>query len=102
MVCEDEIWLDSIETEDQGYGPCTCDDDYNSNVYSYACYDIKTTHAVECAASKDQCPEGWYQMGDRYNNNHDADARTKYCAVHNGTCAEGEVFYNPHSSSMQA
>jgi len=148
---EDEIWLDSIETEDQGYGPCTCDDDYNNNVYSYACYDIKTTHAVECAASKDQCPEGWYQMGDRYNNNHDVDeecghgdaafdggddtscgkrctcnfqyqsrdskvtigsteygmcydasARTKYCAVHSGTCAEGEVFYNPHSSSMQA
>jgi len=68
-----EEWLDTVTVASEGYGPCTCDDDYNSNVFSHGCYDIANTHAIECSASLDQCPEGWYDMGSRYNSGHSVD-----------------------------
>jgi len=65
---EDEIWLDPVEVVNQGHGPCTCDENFADNVYGFGCYDMYATHAVECTATSDQCPEGWYHLGHRFNN----------------------------------
>lgn len=65
-----EEWLTTDEVASEGFGPCTCDDDYNSNVFSHGCYDMQNTHAVECSATVDQCPEGWYDLGSRFNSGH--------------------------------
>jgi len=70
---EDEVWLNTEEVASEGLGPCTCDEDYNNNVFSHGCYDIQNTHAVECSANANQCPEGWYDMGSRFNSDHSVD-----------------------------
>lgn len=88
--CNDgEVWLNSFEAEDQGFGTCTCDDDYNNNVFGYACYDMKNTHAVECAANGDQCPEGWYHIGERFNSAHNVD----------DMCGHGDAAFGDDTSS---
>jgi len=65
-----EDWLDTASVANEGFGPCTCDDDYNNNVFSHGCYDMENTHAVECSATVDQCPEGWLDLGSRFNSGH--------------------------------
>jgi len=64
----DEIWLDPLEVIDQGHGPCTCDANFETNVYGFGCYDMTGTHAVKCTSTPEQCPEGWYHLGGRFNN----------------------------------
>lgn len=45
-----EEWLNPFQVENEGLGPCTCDDDYNSNVLIHTCIDTEVT----CTANKDQ------------------------------------------------
>lgn len=68
-----EEWLNSAAAASEGFGPCTCDDDYNNNIFSHGCYDMQNTHAVECSANANQCPDGWYDLGSRYNSDHSVD-----------------------------
>jgi len=67
----EEIWLDPLEVVDQGHGPCTCDANFETNVYGFGCYDMTGSHAVKCTSTADQCPEGWYHLGGRFNNQYD-------------------------------
>jgi len=64
-----EEWMFPKDVEKEGLS-CTCDDDYNENVYAYACYSMRT-HQVTCAAEKSDCMEGAYLMGPRYNAHHE-------------------------------
>jgi len=149
-----EDFLDASEVAAEGLGPCTCDDDFNSNVYTHGCYDMQNTHAVECSANAEQCPDGWYNLGYRFNSAHtvkedcghgdsafedqnggkstscgkrctcnfkyqsrdttlqvgstqyglcyDSVARSSYCSVKAETCAPGETFFGPHSSTLSS
>jgi len=58
-----EEWLNPFEVENEGLGPCTCDDDYNSNVLIHTCFGSEVT----CSANADQCPAGSFSFGDRFN-----------------------------------
>jgi len=50
--CEpDEEWLNPFEAEDEGLGPCTCDDDFNSNVLIHTCYEDSL---ISCSTTADQ------------------------------------------------
>jgi len=65
-VCLDgEVWFTPAKT-DANFISCTCDHDYNDNVFVQACYSM-VTHAVSCAADVASCPEGAFMMGSRYN-----------------------------------
>jgi len=60
-----EDWLTPTDVSLQGFS-CTCDDDFNQNVFTTGCYDMFGSHDVLCAASADDCPEFWYVLGNRY------------------------------------
>jgi len=69
--CKDgEEFLTAEQVASEGLGACTCDDDYNSNVYIHGCYDMQATHAVVCSANYGDCPAGWYDLTNRFNNDH--------------------------------
>jgi len=63
----DEEWLNHYQVTDEMLGPCTCDREYKKNVYTHACYDVKVTHQLVCAADGGQCPNNWSDLGYRYN-----------------------------------
>jgi len=67
-----EEWLNTDAVAREGLGPCTCDEDYNDNVFSHGCYDM-ATHTVVCSANANQCPHGSFDMGSRYNSDHSVD-----------------------------
>jgi len=61
--CKDgEKYLSPVKAEAKGLPKCTCDEDYNSNVYVNTCYSM-ITHQVTCHSSDDTCPD--YSMGTR-------------------------------------
>lgn len=71
-----EDWMDPMQVEKAGL-KCSCDDDYNENVYTHFCYSM-VTHQVKCAAERSDCTEGSYNAA-RYNAHHEV----------NETCAIG-------------
>jgi len=62
---EGEEWLNPMETKAKGY-KCTCDADYNDNVYIAACYSM-VTHQVSCAPDNSQCESSDMILGTRLN-----------------------------------
>jgi len=65
---EGEDFVTPVEAAELGLPKCTCDTDYNNNVYAHACYD-SGTHRVTCSADVDGCKkENLYPMGNRMNN----------------------------------
>jgi len=72
LCAEGEVWHTPAQTADKDI-KCTCDDDYNDNVFVASCYNGSGNHEVVCAATQSECPEGWYKMGPRYNSHHAVD-----------------------------
>jgi len=63
---QDEEWLNHAQVEEESLGPCTCDDQYATNVFAHACYDQASSHQLVCAAETTQCPAGWMNLGPRF------------------------------------
>ncbi|EEC44924.1 iron starvation induced protein [Phaeodactylum tricornutum CCAP 1055/1] len=70
---EGERWLTPMDVESEGFGPCGCDEDYDTNAYIGTCYDLSGSHQVVCAYDGSQCPENWMDLGQRFNNDHEID-----------------------------
>jgi len=68
----DETWIRPSQVSQ--YGECGCSgDDYATNAHLTTCYDQAVTHQVVCAYDGTQCPEGWLNIGDRFNADHAVD-----------------------------
>jgi len=89
-----EEWMTPNQVEEEEL-ICTCDDNYNENVYGYACYSM-VTHIVTCVAEKSDCMEGAYTMGPRYNARHEVEDT---CAI--GSEAFGAFTGVPKSCGKQ-
>jgi len=66
----DEDWIGPVDPEIKNFPKCTCDLDYDKNVYTHACYNINS-HQVHCSADFDGCPEGNGRMSISYRYNSD-------------------------------
>eukprot|EP00588_Corethron_pennatum_P029934 CAMPEP_0194322832 /NCGR_PEP_ID=MMETSP0171-20130528/22422_1 /TAXON_ID=218684 /ORGANISM="Corethron pennatum, Strain L29A3" /LENGTH=379 /DNA_ID=CAMNT_0039081223 /DNA_START=74 /DNA_END=1210 /DNA_ORIENTATION=+ len=51
-----EKYLSPMKAEAKGLPKCTCDEDYNNNVYVNKCYSMNT-HQVTCIPTDETCPE---------------------------------------------
>jgi len=63
-----EEWITPPQVVEKGYGPCTCDSDYVTPIFTHACY---TSVAVFCAPEVSQCINSVFDFGPRYNSNTD-------------------------------
>jgi len=65
---EGEDWLTPADVVGMGL-KCTCDDDYNDNVFTAFCYNMRT-HQTSCAADIASCGEEFDYHDARYNTDH--------------------------------
>jgi len=62
----DEQYLSPARAEAGGFPKCTCDEDYNNNVYVNTCYSGAPSHQVLCVSSDQTCPDSHTPFGNRY------------------------------------
>jgi len=85
---EGEKWYTPMQAVAKGFDKCTCDDDYNNNVYIDGCYSLGT-HLVTCATDKPSCGDGDMTIGDRFNSGH----------IVPDTCGDGSSAFQEPSTS---